>query len=512
MSISSTPITGLHSRYDPWREAEKYIQHAQVSFSSAIYILLEPGYGYLGQVLLTKNPRAKILEIHCTSDLEAYSVTAVQPEIAAWSPDSEFSLFAFLSAQIDDLEIGSVEVLEWPPAERVFPIAYAQVKHKVRSFLQERRASIHTTGKFGRLWLRNILKRIAVLPPITTNLKVNAPIVIAASGPSLQKSLSLLARCQDSLFILALPSSIRTLMHYKIKPNMIVHSDPGFYGNYHLRGSTSADWQAAPLYAAGYRTALQQLLLLSTGSALEEFFVHILSRDAVRIQPHGTVAGIAYQLASKISTGPIIWAGLDLCYQDIQAHTRPHSFDYLLQAAHHRYAPLQDIFFRRSPLSTVGAPRPAPLQNFALTRYSEWFQRLTPTLHDRFYRLFPSEVEIQAFAPISPAEVEAFCNKPTSQVVTSQSMHLEEEDLLQALDAFIEEVSRETDQFLLHSKSSEEVLVSLRSYPLLYELMKYTALPLLFRLYRGSAKLEDVQRALFQTKTEIQSIIQAVNL
>ncbi|MCF7914958.1 MAG: hypothetical protein K9L66_07330, partial [Spirochaetaceae bacterium] len=99
-----------------------------------------------------------------------------------------------------------------------------------------------------------------------------------------------------------------------------------------------------------------------------------------------------------------------------------------------------------------------------------------------------------------------------SQVVTSQSMHLEEEDLLQALDAFIEEVSRETDQFLLHSKSSEEVLVSLRSYPLLYELMKYTALPLLFRLYRGSAKLEDVQRALFQTKTEIQSIIQAVNL
>src|SRR6056297_983496 len=123
MSISSTHITGLHSRYDPWREAEKYIQHAQVSFSSATYILLEPGYGYLGQVLLKKNPHAKIVEVHCTSDIETFSVSAVQPEISAWSPDSQISLFAFLSLQIDDLEIGSVEVLEWPPAERIFPNA-----------------------------------------------------------------------------------------------------------------------------------------------------------------------------------------------------------------------------------------------------------------------------------------------------------------------------------------------------------------------------------------------------
>ncbi|MDZ7793413.1 MAG: 6-hydroxymethylpterin diphosphokinase MptE-like protein [Spirochaetia bacterium] len=511
MSISSTHLTGLHSRYDPWREAEKYIQHAQVSLSKKIYILLEPGYGYLAKVLLNKNPHAKILEVHCIGGVETFSVSAAQPEIAAWLPGSEISLSAFLSTHIDDLEIGSVEIIEWPPAERGFPNAYAKLKHQVRSFLQERRATVHTTGKCGRLWLRNTLKRVAFLPPLITELKVNVPIVIAASGPSLQKALPLLAHRQDSLFILALPSSIRTLTQHKIKPHMVVHSDPGFYSNYHLRSSLSADLQAAPLYAAGYRTALQQLLLLSTGSPIEEFFISKLSNNALRIMPHGTVAGIAYQLATKISTGPIIWAGLDLCYQDIQAHPRPHSFDHLIQTACHRYAPLQDIFFRRSPLSTAGETRPAPLQSFALTRYADWFQRLSPALHNQFFRLFPSAVEIQAFTHISTTEVEAFCDKPVSVAMTKQSIELEEDAGLRALTAFIEEVLTQTDHFNEPYNTSEDVLFRLKNYPLLYELMKYTSLPLLFRLHRGSAKLKDVQIALSKTSAEIQSIIQAVN-
>jgi len=403
MSISSTHITGLHSRYDPWREAEKYIQHTQVSFSKKFYILLEPGYGYLAKVLLNKNSHAKILEVHCTKDLEIFSVTTAQSGIAAWWPDSEISLTAFLSTHIDDLDIGSVEVIEWPPAERLFPNAYAKLKFQVRSFLQERRATIHTTGKFGRLWLRNTLKRVALFPPLITKLAVKTPIVIAASGPSLEKALPFLAHWQKSLFILALPSSIEALIQHKITPNMVVHSDPGFYSNYHLRSSLSAELQAAPLYAAGYRTALQQLLLLSTGSPVEEFFINKLNNNTLRIKPHGTVAGIAYQLASEISTGPIIWAGLDLCYQDIQAHPRPHSFDHLIQTASNRYAPLQDMYFRRSPLSTTGKTRPAPLQSFALTRYAEWFQRLSPALHERFFRLFPSEVYIPAL-DLSPLQ------------------------------------------------------------------------------------------------------------
>jgi len=511
MSISSTHITGLHSRYDPWREAEKYIQHTQVSISKSIYILLEPGYGYLGKLLYNKNPHAKILEVHCTSNLENFSVTTALPEIATWLPDSEISLFTFLSSHIDDLEIGAVEVIEWPPAERIFSNAYAELKQQVRSFLQERRSTIHTTGKFGRLWLRNTLKRVAFLPPVISKLSVNTPIVIAASGPSLQKALPLLAHMQDSLFILALPSSIRTLTHHNIKANMIVHSDPGYYSNYHLRSSSYSDLQASPLYAAGYRTAQQQLLLLSTGSPVEEFFISKLGSDTLRIRPHGTVAGIAYQLASKISKGPIIWAGLDFCYKDIQAHTRPHSFDHLIQAACHRYAPLQDIFFRRSPLSTVGETRPAPIQSFALTRYAEWFQRLSPVLHARYYRLFPSEVDIPAFTPISTVEVESFCDKPVSEAMIRQPIDFEEDAGLHALTAFIAVILTQTAHFNAHSNASENVLYRLKNYPLLYELLKYTSLPLLFRLYRGSAKLEEVQSALSHTSAEINSIIQAVN-
>ena len=534
MSIS-LHTAALHSKYDPWREAEKYLRHSSVSTDSSIYLLLEPGRGYLTHLLHKYNPTAKLIEVHCSSEVEP--LQSREPSaVERWNPHSEKSLSAFLAEQIDDLDIGRVTILEWPPAERVFGSTFNEIKTGVRNFLQERRGTIHTTGKFGRLWLRNSLKRAAHMPPLLKNIHVQTPIVIAASGPSLNRAIPLLQQQQQKLFILALPSSISALQHAGILPDMIVHSDPGFYAGYHLHSADSAhSIAAAPLFSAGYRRSDVRLALLSTGTPIEEYFVHELSLNPIRINSHGTVAGIAFQLALQLGSPvkpddllegpPIIFAGLDFCYDDILGHSRPHSFDKLLYAGHTRLQPIQHIYYSRSPRSRGENQR----QTFALERYAGWFQQLGLDYRRKVYRLFPSAEEIPGFTGIDAEEfMQIFSQTGYTPRYGHDAVHwsgaddkfsaelqqVSKPDIRSALIQYSQALQTQFDTFTANAVSegsfSGRALKTLKGFPLLLEFVEYTDYSLLFRLRRKTAGFDELRNSYLQNMHTLESLIQAV--
>ena len=528
MSIS-LPTAGLHSKYDPWREAEKYLRHSAVPADSGIYILIEPGKGYLSHHLHTLNPRAKIIEIHCSNRIEAEEPLKSLAS-ATWSPDSDLSLSGFLSTQIDDIEIGSVSVVEWPPAERVFGSIYYHIKNGVRNFLQERRATIHTTGKFGRLWLRNLIRRLAVLPPLLENPSVQAPIVVAASGPSLNRALPLLQSFRTRYFLIALPSSITALKHAGIEPDMIVHSDPGYYAMYHLHASHVAI-ETAPLYSTGYTRRVRQTVLLSTATPTEDFFFQELDIHPLQLAAHGTVAGLAFQLALKLTsfhrdeqpfTGfPLIFTGLDFCFRDIIAHATPHSFGPLLLSQNNRLRPLQQIFYTRSPRSEHNEQ----LQSYALERYAAWFQQLAPAYQSRVYRLFPSEVPISAFTDIDANGFEqvlmASQGSGSSEFRSEEPRQIPTAVRYAALQNYTRTLRRQFEECIRSlgygptigvgaTSACERLLPTLKNFPLLMEFLQYTNYSLLFRLRRGEADHDALHSAFQQSIREIDSMIQAV--
>lgn len=523
----------LHSKYDPWKEAEKYLHHASVSTHSRVYLLLEPGKGYLTRLLHASNPGAKLIEVHCNDQIapidEAIEAADPAAEPARWSPGSGGPLAAFLARHIDDLDIGSVEVVEWPPAERVFGAAYLRIKFETRHFLQERRATIHTTGKFGRLWLRNTLKRIAALPPLIDSLEVHVPIVIAASGPSLGKSIPLLNTYQDSLFIMALPSAVPALEHAGIHPDMVVHSDPGFYAGYHLRSQHSfgkkltVPMEAAPIYSNGYRQSFPSLLWLSTDTPIERFFFQALGVQPLSLSSHGTVAGIAFQLALELGSAaahgrlpgggtrrPLFFCGLDFCFEDILGHNKPHSFDPLLFSSHSRLQPIQEIFYKRSPRALEGDNS----QTFALERYAAWFQNLSSAYRERVYRLFPSEVGIDAFTDLDAAGFEhklaGYLSGERIQKSTSRTQHISRSKANSALIDYSHTLHSQYQEF--SALESGGLLQKLRAYPLLLEFLQYTDYPVLFRLQRGSAGVFELQHTVERHFDEIDSTIRAVQM
>ncbi|MFW6274700.1 MAG: 6-hydroxymethylpterin diphosphokinase MptE-like protein [Spirochaetota bacterium] len=530
MSISLHTAT-LHSKYDPWKEAEKYLRHSSVSADSSIYLLIEPGRGYLTHLLHELNPKAKIIEVHCSQAVEPLQSLELA-DTERWNPQCEQNLSAFLAEHIDDLDIGTVSILEWPPAERVFGSLFNEVKTAVRKFLQERRGTIHTTGKFGRLWLRNSLKRAAHMPPLLKNIHVQTPIVIAASGPSLNSTIPLLQQYHRELFILSLPSSISTLRDAGIQPDMIVHSDPGFYAGYHLRCADSAhSIAAAPLFSAGYRHSQLPLALLSTATPIEEFFVRELSLNPIRIESHGTVAGIAFQLALQLGrpkTGddslkgpPIIFAGLDFCYDDILAHTRPHSFEKLFYAGHTRFRPIQHIYYARSPRSEAKGKH----QTFALERYAGWFQQLGHAYRRKVYRLFPSSVEIPGFTGIGAKEFmqivgrnrykaeDGYCSF-TGEKYSAEPQHISNSDSRSALVRYSQALQTQFATLTASAASEDsysgKLLDTLAGLPLLREFIQYTDYSLLFRLRRETAGFEVLRNSFKQNMHAIESLIQAV--
>ncbi len=500
----------LHSRYSPYKEAERFVDSLKLKDPLGIYVLIEPGLGYLTLELKKRFPSALFVELHCTDQLEGLYLSG---PVARWSP-SQFkttntSFYSFLAKHIPDTGLGRVKILECPPAERAFGETYRMIRTQLITFLQERRATVHTTGIFGHRWLFNSIKRILNLDEIVIPFFEQRPVVICAGGPSLSSALPAIARLGDRVGVWALPSALTALSAEGITPDMVIHTDAGYYAGFHLRDlSGSSIVQTTPLFSVFNSAITSPVLLLNTGSPLENFFVENLNLSAVKAFSHGIVAGTAMAAASSMGRGPIIFAGLDLAFSDILGHVRPHSFDSLFLSETSRFKSLVDIYYRRAPKSSEESKDSASSdQNFALRRYDEWFSSLPKTHHDKFFRLFPSRVDIPAFTELRTFEslyslLDRFPGHKTFMDRTS----LGEQDRRNAVYRYLKTI--EEQKKILATKSSSFSLTEiLGRFKLLEEFITCCCYARLFRIvHHGTYDSSQLEQLLLQVNTTLNEL------
>ncbi|MGC9311971.1 MAG: 6-hydroxymethylpterin diphosphokinase MptE-like protein [Sediminispirochaetaceae bacterium] len=395
----------LHSRYNPQREASRYFDNRPMGSSSGVYIFIEPGEGYLSRELLHRYPEALALEIHCD---QIFQNDDIPGSLYCWDPSSSSSLKKFLSSHIADYDLGLVQIVEWEPSRKAYGPLYEEILRTVLSFLQERRGSVHTTGTFGYRWLKNVFRRVLTMSSVAAAAPVHLPVLIAASGPTLASSIPLIRRFRDSLSIWALPSSIQSLLHENIVPDLVVHTDPGFYARFHLDSFPQQSGLKTPVASplnAGVPVHGLPYIPLNTGTPIEEFVLQALSLPSVRTIQHGTVAGTALYTAFALSPLPVFFSGLDLSFDDIRGHCRPHSFDRLFLSSNRRIQPLTHIYYDRSPRSYRSERSDSTgRQNFALKRYEDWFSSLPSDPNRAIYRLFPTHTGIPSFIDVDSSK------------------------------------------------------------------------------------------------------------
>ena len=255
----------------------------------------------------------------------------------------------FLDSALTEDNISGLKLIEWQASTRAFPSFSAEIMHLLQRRIRILNGNITTTRAFGSRWIRNTLFNFMYIPRFTRLVEASPGFaVIAASGASLSSSRDLLSRKDVTLF--ALPSSLRYLNSIGRKADVIVQTDPGYFAEYHLReGINRSPVIAAPLLACPFITRSgADIMPLNYGDPLEKRLFKESGIESYRLPSTGTVAAAALAAAVAMGASPAGIAGLDLCYDDINTHVRPHSFDEVFFSGKNRAHPAYSAKFRYS--------------------------------------------------------------------------------------------------------------------------------------------------------------------
>jgi hypothetical protein len=271
-------------------------------------------------------------------------------------------------------------------------------------------------------------------------------------------------------------------------------TDPGYFSIHHLHFTAPSCHVALPLSAARglwnlHRTPssarLAGAFLLSQPEFFEQALLAAAEIHAPIVAPHGTVAATALDLALVSSRGPVIFAGLDLCTEDMLSHARPNAFDLLshcrstLLSPHHSQSFHRAVSQNPQPLSGDGATRPGERARFfaspSLRTYAGWFAGSSHTDSARIFRLFPSPVALPRMRALYTDSLRSLARTSTR---ASNGPTLKVNDAYPPLEkrrAIAERLLDEWHRALLNGRAAGESTSSLSFHrsPTLHSLLYY---------------------------------------
>jgi hypothetical protein len=428
--------TSLHSSYDPEREADRYLDGAAGGRSPSCFILSGPCLDYLSPAIRKRFGEALIVSIQHDARFGEYAgpLPSGRGADAVWYPGSALSREAFLEACLPEEALGGIAFLEWQPAAQAYPEEAELTREAVKSTLDRLASSNATLKAFGRLWIRNACRNVLLVDTILTppdHPVTDRPVVVAAAGPSLVDGLDVLRPFRQRFLLFAVSSALAACRGAGFEPDFVVASDGSYWSRLHLyplgtRGANLAmPLTAAPLPSVG--TALPFLALVQ-GNFPEPELAPLVG-GGLPLPGHGTVSGTALHLAARLSSGPIIVAGMDLASRDIVSHARPHGFDTVTREFQSRLGPLEGLVRdREAPLSPLALPERPWRTSRSLSVYAAALaqEARLPPFAGRLWRIAPSPVALPGYAILEPSRgaVEAFFGRLPGGEGTEQGLSL----------------------------------------------------------------------------------------
>jgi len=379
----------LHSRFDPVREAERFVADLERE-RPRLAVVVGPGLGYAFEAIRRLAPGTRTLGLTLCDGLESRIVARAD---ATWRHDHE-SIDRFLEREVSDLDTASIAIVEWPPVVESAPRVAREVAHALSAHVHRAQASLVTRGAFGRRWYRNRLHNYLNVAPFapTPSPRRIAAVVIAGAGPGLERALPLIHAARERVELWATSSALTALSHAGIGPDLVVATDTALYGWEHLRPlvgrTSSAVPVAAPLAATRGLSACPRVAPLSENDPEDDA---LLAPDRHRIPivpPQGTVTTTACGLARRLTTAPIVVAGADFAWLAGRSHVRPHLSHTYRACESTRTAPETTGVYRAVHAHTdLGA---GWTSDRTLATYARWFTRHAPERYDPLTVLAPS--------------------------------------------------------------------------------------------------------------------------
>lgn len=312
----------LHSKYDPIKEAQQF---ADKHFKSGhIHFVFGYGRGYFIEQLLTK----------CTNDELIVVVEPIIKNIKVKHPHLkiiESTEESVLKEEIGKLNtvISQKAVLCSPNYDKLCIQDYKIFLEIINNKFKLDTVNEITVRRYSYEWQRNYLFNLnnsrndAPLSELYNSFEF--PVVIASGGPSLTKQLPLLKKVRENVVLIAAGSTVNTLQANNIKPDFVVSIDGGEPNYQHFKEVFYHDVSLIYSMLHHYKIndsfqSLNYYFLSEHLSTLKQHFDSVSDSSITTCFLGMSVANTAFEIALKLTSGPIALIGQDLAYTDGKTH------------------------------------------------------------------------------------------------------------------------------------------------------------------------------------------------
>ena len=366
----------LHSRYQPEREAARFLDHHPLSASCRDIIVLGPGEGYLFTELAKRYPHARLTGIQITGKHEGAPGNQRARALHLFTDPERLS--AFLDREVQSENPTNVELVQWPPALRIEAQRAKAALKTLQVWLERLASSYCTTKTFAERWIINAIRSLR-LPHAQLEIdRPLGPIVLASAGPSLDTTIDdiLKKTPRKTWKLVAVSSAVPALLARDLIPDLVIHSDGGNWAQWHLQEPARKQLPILYQLGASIPSSLEgcPLQLVTTGQAWQQRLLAMRGLRARNTVQRGTVSALALDIALSLTDDAIYLAGLDLDSGAIRSHATPYAFDILAHEGESRTRPLWHWYESRKRLYK---------ESRAMEIYAQWYRERAQSRHAR---------------------------------------------------------------------------------------------------------------------------------
>lgn len=314
----------LHSKYDPKKEVKNIIENEFKE--NYFHVIFGYGLGYMVEELKQQKYENDFMVI----DPYKEELGIDSDEVLSFDIDSiKNILFRKL-----EFRNSGVKVVCSPNYNKIAEKQYLELLKAVKETQIVERLNSNTVKTFALEWQENYIKNmIFACEDIQFNEitnKYTIPVVVASGGPSLTKQLSYLKEYRNKIIIIAAGSTINSLLKAGIEPDFVVTVDGGYANYRHFEHINSINsiliYSLSSHYEIQNKFAGKRIPFLLN----DDQYINEILKDCEIELPYlngGTsVANYAFEIAKKITIGPIALVGQDLAYTNNQSHAENNTY------------------------------------------------------------------------------------------------------------------------------------------------------------------------------------------
>lgn len=363
----------LHSSYNPELEAQRFVESIEVPFIPSIIFILEPCMSYCLKPLRQSFPKSKLCAIRFINDFTKYDDG--WDYVIQYNGNKEV-LNSSLSYFGEDMLLSSF-FITWPESSKVFCENNIEVWDLIKENIEKSKTVLVTRQYFQKRWMKNSVKYFSSISRYSLIKRIEKPILIIASGPSLKTSILEIKKRRDRFFIISVSSALCSLKSNNITPDLCIATDGGYWANKHLEYLSKEVPLAITSEASCPASIFKDNIIipLCYEDKMQKQFFSKCNMEYILAARNGTVSGTALELALSLTTENIYICGLDLaCAKGFQ-HTQPESLELDNSKKDYRL---------RTVLSRLV---PREYSSYSLKIYENWFRSLDEKIAKRVYRV-----------------------------------------------------------------------------------------------------------------------------